>query len=68
MKVEKNSRLLFSFSKEVWAGKSEEEQRSYFAEGNVHIFGGKPQDVGGVKGWDKKSLNRVVDLYQERTA
>ena len=61
-----SSDLLFSFPKAVWDRKTEEERRAFFAKGNIHVFGGLPQDVGGISGWDEKSLKRVVDLYQDR--
>ena len=55
---------LMTFSRREWEALPENKKRSLFHTANIHVYGGKPEDVGGVKGWDIESLSSVVDIYQ----
>ena len=40
-------------------------QRAVLAKKNVHIRNGRPECVGGVRGWNATDLDVVLDLHEK---
>ena len=51
-------------SRSEWLEASDTVKKMLFRHSSIHVYGGRPKDVGGVLGWHAESLNAVVDIYQ----
>jgi hypothetical protein len=63
--VQHRPRRFVSFDKGVWEGLQPLQRGLYLREFNVHVHGGKPEDVGNISGWNEKEMEKILDLYNE---
>ena len=55
---------LAAYHRDDWDVMSDDEKRSVLIEKSVYVFGGSPNSVGKVTGWNLEEVEKFFDVYR----